>query len=470
MEIKKEIRVEETGPDFVISNISSQLVKSSFCDLALVCRDNCVLLAHCSVLSAVSGYLQNLLKDQYSLGVVLAGPVSVMLPEVGVEDMTCFLELVYTGKVSMMEMRREQFTTLLELLSVIDDIGECVSYQNGVGVNGVGYIEENIGGGVTIQRVNKNKKTSDQSKTAKRSSSISVNIEPVISTPPSPALLLSSLQPLRPPSSSTMELPMNILEPTVKLEVLEPPDMDSILPTGGGVSPPSTPNSQSSSGPPPVESLLAHISNQLESGTSMETDANISLAAADQATKEWLYSAKVGIPKMIRNGDTGQIALAHADAVTGRKCERCRCPLCMDPNRSAGEPNMHLCHYPNCGKIYKKTSHLRAHLRWHIGDQPYLCSWPGCARRFTRSDELHRHFRIHTGERKHKCGLCGKCFSRSDHLKKHTLSHHGGQNNKVASTSIGDKMETDAVQLPEVGSYQGTNSLYNESNLKSVEI
>ena len=45
---------------------------------------------------------------------------------------------------------------------------------------------------------------------------------------------------------------------------------------------------------------------------------------------------------------------------------------------------MHLCHYPNCGKIYKKTSHLRAHLRWHIGDQPYLCSWPGCVRRFTR--------------------------------------------------------------------------------------
>ena len=52
--------------------------------------------------------------------------------------------------------------------------------------------------------------------------------------------------------------------------------------------------------------------------------------------------------------------------------------------RSAGEPTMHLCHYPNCGKIYKKTSHLRAHLRWHIGDQPYLCSWPGCVRRFTR--------------------------------------------------------------------------------------
>jgi len=165
---------------------------------------------------------------------------------------------------------------------------------------------------------------------------------------------------------------------------------------------------------------------------------------------------------MVMNGDTGQLALAHADA--NRKCERCRCPLCMDPNRSAGEPTMHLCHYPNCGKIYKKTSHLRAHLRWHIGDQPYLCSWPGCVRRFTRSDELHRHFRIHTGERKHKCGLCGKSFSRSDHLKKHTLSHHS--NHQGGDDSMGHMMDTDLdpTQMLEVGSYHDEDSMFTESS------
>ena len=144
----------------------------------------------------------------------------------------------------------------------------------------------------------------------------------------------------------------------------------------------------------------------------------------------------------------------------------------MDPNRSVGEPTMHLCHYPNCGKVYKvtgwtelsgnkkimlnfqKTSHLRAHLRWHIGDQPYLCSWPGCSRKFTRSDELHRHFRIHTGERKHRCQHCGKSFSRSDHLKKHALSHHDNSHGQFEDNDQDHDadMETviDPTQLLEV--------------------
>ena len=78
------------------------------------------------------------------------------------------------------------------------------------------------------------------------------------------------------------------------------------------------------------------------------------------------------------------------------------------PQEGGTVKNLHVCHYADCGKKYKKTSHLRAHLRWHIGDQPFHCSWEGCGRKFTRSDELHRHFRIHTGEKNHICEVCQK--------------------------------------------------------------
>merc|ERR1719189_2382024 len=334
----------------------------------------------------------------------------------------------------MAEHRRTTFTALLELFAVIDDIGECVTFHNG--------LEKDLGGGVTIQRVDRNR-TKAASKPLRKTTNISVNIEPVTVVPSIPT-----------PVTVEKKRPAAVQAEPIKQEPLEESEKNDSAGScviGGP--------------PPPVESLLAHISSQLETGGGMKAEIDISVAAADQQTKEWLYSNKVGVPQMVMNGDTGQLALAHADA--NRKCERCRCPLCMDPSRAPGEPAMHLCHYPNCGKVYKKTSHLRAHLRWHIGDQPYLCSWPGCSRKFTRSDELHRHFRIHTGERRHRCEHCGKSFSRSDHLKKHSLSHHSGMaissNSPYTTETVdypddNDNMETeiDPTQLLEMSTYQDT--------------
>ncbi|XP_033966046.1 transcription factor Sp3a isoform X2 [Pseudochaenichthys georgianus] len=112
----------------------------------------------------------------------------------------------------------------------------------------------------------------------------------------------------------------------------------------------------------------------------------------------------------------------------GKRLRRvaCTCPNCKEAGgrgSSTGKKKQHICHIAGCGKVYGKTSHLRAHLRWHSGERPFVCSWMFCGKRFTRSDELQRHRRTHTGEKKFVCPECSKRFMRSDHLAKHIKTH-----------------------------------------------
>ncbi|XP_029567018.1 transcription factor Sp3 isoform X4 [Salmo trutta] len=122
----------------------------------------------------------------------------------------------------------------------------------------------------------------------------------------------------------------------------------------------------------------------------------------------------------------------------GKRLRRvaCTCPNCKEAGgrgSNMGKKKQHICHIPGCGKVYGKTSHLRAHLRWHSGERPFVCSWMYCGKRFTRSDELQRHRRTHTGEKKFVCPECSKRFMRSDHLAKHIKTH---KNKKGVMNSV----------------------------------
>lgn len=145
---------------------------------------------------------------------------------------------------------------------------------------------------------------------------------------------------------------------------------------------------------------------------------------------------------------TPAVTVQQVNAGVTRRCRRCKCPNCVSGQQSEpNKPKQHICHIAGCGKVYGKTSHLKAHLRWHAGLRPFVCNWLFCNKSFTRSDELQRHLRTHTGEKRFACQECGKRFTRSDHLSKHMKTHQNKLNKNNEVKVEPEPMESENVEV-----------------------
>ncbi|KAK1889962.1 Zinc finger protein 316 [Dissostichus eleginoides] len=85
-----------------------------------------------------------------------------------------------------------------------------------------------------------------------------------------------------------------------------------------------------------------------------------------------------------------------------------------------------------CGRFFKRKTHLNNHVRGHLGIKLFVCSI--CGKACSRQEHLTVHMRTHNGERPYQCTVCAKAFTQSHCLKTHMKSHRQGDEGFLNAT------------------------------------
>ncbi|KAI4896798.1 hypothetical protein NFI96_026707 [Prochilodus magdalenae] len=76
---------------------------------------------------------------------------------------------------------------------------------------------------------------------------------------------------------------------------------------------------------------------------------------------------------------------------------------------------------PHCDRTFRTMSHLRVHIKGHVGYKPFKCLT--CQKEFLTGYMLKKHMEVHVSERRYKCGECGKLFKAIGHVREHMRAH-----------------------------------------------
>lgn len=104
----------------------------------------------------------------------------------------------------------------------------------------------------------------------------------------------------------------------------------------------------------------------------------LSLSSGDAQSADQKYVKIAPLPITMRTLEIRSLAGVEGQASTLLKAVGSRVTRVPPTER------IHKCSHPGCGKMYTKSSHLKAHFRRHTGEKPYTCSWPDCGWRYVK--------------------------------------------------------------------------------------